>query len=79
MTRWLVKTFLGESKCSFVSFAFRDLLMEGLVDLASSTVHGLKATGLGWDESEMGQGGGRVYFCRHIWTGLHTPSFWLLG
>lgn len=47
MTRWLVKTFLGESECSFVSSAFKDLLMEGLIDLALSTVHGLKATGLG--------------------------------
>lgn len=47
MTRWLVKTFLGVSKCLFVSSLFKDLLMEGLVDLAPSTVHGLKATGLG--------------------------------
>lgn len=30
-----------------VSSAFKDLLMEGLIDLALSTVHGLKATGLG--------------------------------
>lgn len=20
-----------------------------------------------------------MYFCGHLWTGLHTPSFWLLG
>lgn len=47
MPRWLVKAFLGVSKCFFVSSSFKDLLMEGLVDLAPSTVHGLKATGLG--------------------------------
>lgn len=47
MPRWLVKAFLGVSKCFFVSSSFKDLLTEGLVDLAPSTMHGLKATGLG--------------------------------